>query len=218
MIDNLIIEKAIEEIEVKNLGVTQQFLEIHNIAYVNDKPQITRVDRDNKDEAIVYFNVEGEMFYFTVYVDLKPTVSVRWTGTEPHHSVKFIANSDKHSMEELSALTNLTPSKGVNKGDRKNPANDKVLYKESYILIEPNREADDFDDKLMQLLNYLEQDKKGIEKLIRNANCYISVGSTFHNGNTMLGGFHINAEQIKRMGELNLAIDFDIYADGNFFK
>jgi hypothetical protein len=91
MIENLIIEKAIEEIEVRNLGVTQQFLEIHNIAYVDNKPQIARVDRDNKDEAIVYFNVEGEKFYFSVYVDLKPAISVRWTNTEPYHSIKLVA-------------------------------------------------------------------------------------------------------------------------------
>jgi len=64
----------------------------------------------------------------------------------------------------------------------------------------------------------LEQDKEGIENLIKNARCFISIGSSFHNGNTMLGGFHINADQVKRMSEMNLSIDFDIYADGNFIK
>lgn len=218
MTDNLIIEKAIEEIEARNFGVTQQFLEIHNIAYVDNKPQIARVDRDNKDEAIVYFNVEGEKFYFALYMDLKPVVSVRWVGTEPYHSVKLAVQSETLSMKELSELTKLTPTKGNNKGDRRQPNNDKALWKYSRILFEPNPEADEFEVKLTQLLSYLEQDKEGIEKLIKNADCFISVGSAFHNGNTMLGGFHLNADQIKRMSEMNLSIDFDIYADGNLFK
>jgi len=41
MIDSLIIEKAIEEVEVKTLGVTEQFLEIHKIVYTDDKTRST---------------------------------------------------------------------------------------------------------------------------------------------------------------------------------
>lgn len=40
----------------------------------------------------------------------------------------------------------------------------------------------------------------------------------FHNGNTMLRGTHIDSENIKRMAALNLEIDFDLNAEGKFFK
>lgn len=216
MIDNLIIEKAIEEIENGNLGITEQFLEIHKIAYVDNKPQVARIDRDRKDEAIVYFNVEGEMFYFFVYVDLKPAISVRTTGTEPYHSVKLIAISDQLSMKALSELTTLTPTKGLNKGDRQQPHYGKALR--SFILFEPNPEADEFEDKLTKLLDYLEQDKEGVGRLVKNTRCLIRVWSYFHNGTNMLGGYYVNADQIKRMSELNLSIEFDVYATGNLFK
>ncbi len=41
--------------------------------------------------------------------------------------------------------------------------------------------------------------------------------SPFHNGNIMIGGHHIEKDHIKRISKLNLKVDFDIRADGNFF-
>ena len=218
MTDTLIIEKAIEEIETRTFGVTEQFLEIHKIVYVDNKPKVARIDTNGKDVAIVYFNVENEKFFLAIYMDLAPTVSVREIHTEPYHSVYFRASSDQLSLTELSELTKLTSTGGRNKGDKKRTDNGTgILWKESTIFFEPNPEADEFEDKLTKLLDYLEQDKDGIEKLINNAGGYIQVYSSFHNGNTMIGGHHIHKDHIKRMSNLNLEIDFDISADGNFF-
>jgi hypothetical protein len=49
------------------MGVMEQFLEIHKVVYVNNKPKIARVDRDKENIAIVYFNVEDEKFFLAVY-------------------------------------------------------------------------------------------------------------------------------------------------------
>ena len=214
----VITQKAIEELEAKSLGVTEQFLEAHKIAYIGDKPNIARIDCDNKDEAIVYFHVENERFYFSIYVDLKPNISVRWADTTPYHSVRFRVISETLSVTTMSKLTKLTPSKSANKGDRKKPNNENIIWKESRIEFEPNPEADEFEAKLTKLLDYLEQDKAGVEELVNKAECHIQVWSCFHNGNTMLGGYQINKDIIKRMGALNISIDFDIYAEGNFIK
>lgn len=55
--------KAVEEIELKTWGITQKFMEIHQIIYVNDKPKIAKVDRDKNDgTAIVYFPSKGRDF------------------------------------------------------------------------------------------------------------------------------------------------------------
>ncbi len=218
MTDSLIIEKAIEEIEAKTFGVTEQFLKIHKIAYTDNKPTIARLDRDKNDEAIVYFNIVDEKFFLAIGVEVKPNASVRWINTEPFHSVYFRASSNRLTLAELRQLTNLTSTRGRNKGDKKRPdSGADISWKQSTIDFEPNPEADEFQDKLTKLLNYLEQDKEGVEKLINIAGGYIQVYSSFHNGNTMIGGHHINKDQIKRMSKLNLAIDFDISADGNFY-
>lgn len=38
----------------------------------------------------------------------------------------------------------------------------------------------------------------------------------FHNGNTMLGGPAIDKLSLRRLADLSLDIDFDMYATGNF--
>ena len=99
MTDTSIIDKAVEEIETKTFGVTEQFLSIHKLVYIDNKPKIARVDTDKEDEAIVYLNVEDEKFFLAVYVDTKPNLKVRWTNTEPYHSVYFRASSDTLSLK-----------------------------------------------------------------------------------------------------------------------
>jgi hypothetical protein len=217
MTDNLIIEKAISELQTKSFGTTQQFLEVHEIEYADNKPKVLRVDTDQEDgTAIVYFAIKGEKFYLAVYLDTSPEVAVRHVGTEPYHSVYFRATSETMNFEQLASLTKLKATNGWNRGDNRKFGNS--YHKNSSIHFEPNPEPDEFEDKLMKLLNYLEQDRQGITELVDTANGYIQVATVFHNGNTMLGGHHLDKQIIKRLGALNLKIDFDLYAEGNFFK
>jgi hypothetical protein len=217
MTDSLIIEKATEELEMMSWAITEQFLEVHKVVYFENKPKVARVDREKENLATVYFEVEEEKFFLAVYLQLDPTVLICGVSTEPFHSVYFRASSDKLSMNELSHFTKLTSTGGRNKGDNKNP-NGEIVWKESTIFFEPNPEVDEFGNKLTKLLDYLEQDIDGVEKLVRNAGGYIQVYSCFHNGNTMIGGHQISKDQINRMSKLNLEIDFDISAQGNFYK
>lgn len=218
MTNTLIIEKAIEELRTRTFGFTEQFLEIHTIAYTDNKPLIARVNRDKEDEAIVYFSISDQKFFLAIGVGIAPGASVLWVNTEPFHSVYFRAASNNLSLAELSQLTKLKPTGSKNKGDKKRPGTGiDTVWEQSIIDFEPNPEADDFEDKLTKLLNYLEQDKEGVEKLVNNAGGYIQVYTSFHNGNSMLGGHYITKDQIKRMSKLNLEIDFDISAEGNLF-
>jgi hypothetical protein len=130
--------------------------------------------------------------------------------------VFFSATSETLSFEHLSSLTTLKPSKGWSKGDVKNAG--KSFHRFSSFHFEPNPEPDEFEDKLKKLLDALEEDKKGVLALASQADTLIQVGSIFHNGNTLLGGHYITKENIKRMAALELSIDFDLYAKGNFFK
>ena len=75
-----------------------------------------------------------------------------------------------------------------------------------------------FDNKLKTLLSFLERDATGIKRLVEEAAGLVSVHTVFHNGNTMLGGFHLDKNDIQRLAALDLEIDFDLYAEGNFFK
>ena len=73
MSDDKIIQKAIEEIESKTWGVTQQFLDIHQVVYLGTKPKVERVDLDKGDgTAIVYFPVKEERFYLAIHIETRP--------------------------------------------------------------------------------------------------------------------------------------------------
>jgi hypothetical protein len=92
------------------------------------------------------------------------------------------------------------------------------VHKNSGIRFEPDPGPGEFETKISRLLDFLEGDVEGILKLVELAGGYIQVATIFRNGNTVLGGHHLGKEVISRMARLHLDIDFDEYAEGNFFK
>ena len=218
MSDDKIIQKAIEEIESKTWGVTQQFLDIHQVVYLGTKPKIDRVDRDRDDGmAIVYFPVKEERFYLAIYIETNPEPEVTSIYVEPYSSVYFSAGSETVELEILSGMTSLVPTSVWRKGDPKREGKP-VLHKNNRIMFEPTPGPDEFEDKLKKLLDFLETDKVGVKNLVKKAEGYIQVAMEFHNGNSMLGGAGISKESIKRMSALNIEIDFDLYVSGKTYK
>ena len=217
MKDSLIIEKAIEELKSKTFGATEQFLKVHDVVHVNHKPQALRVDKENSDStAIVYFPVKGEQFFFAVWLDTIPEIKVTGVGTENYNSVYLKVVSDELSFHELSLLTELTPTGGWSKGEMRKSG--RAEYKFSALHFEPNPEPDSFEDKLNKLIDILERHKPGLARLQQHADVLIQVVTVFHNGNTMLGGHHLDKGTLRRIADLNLEINFDLYAEGNLFK
>ncbi|WP_157687301.1 DUF4279 domain-containing protein [Pedobacter psychrophilus] len=215
MTDLQIIELIEKEFKYKTLGATEQYLEIHSPVYSDNQLKVERIDREGKDKLIVgYIPVIGERFYFAVYIDIEANEIIN-IGTEAKNSVYFRADSDKFSLMELSKMTTLESTGGRNKGDERRNG---IFWKESTIFFEPNKEPDEFEDKLNKLLSFLEQDRTGILKLVEKADGYIQIAIEFHNGNTMLGGPHIDKKVIKRMNDLGVSINFDLYVGGKSFK
>ncbi|WP_026955609.1 DUF4279 domain-containing protein [Algoriphagus vanfongensis] len=216
MTDQQAIELLEKEFKEKMLGVTEQYLEIHSPIYTNNKLIVDRIDRDRKNELIIaYLPVLDEKFYFAVYIDTKAK-KVTGVGTEAYHRVYFRATSETLSADELKAMTRLAPTEFWNKGDLRKSGKSNYTFSDFTIL--PNSEPDEFEDKLKKLLDFLEQDKEGIKRLVDNANGYIQVAMDIHNANGMIGGYNIDTEDIRRMNDLKLSINFDLYVGGNGFK
>lgn len=216
MTDQQAIELIEKEFKEKTLGVTEQYLEIHSPIYTDNKLKVDRIDRDRKDELIIaYLPVLDEKFYFAVYIDTK-TNEVTGVGTEAYQRVYFRATSETLSADELKAMTRLAPTEFWNKGEIRKSG--KSSYTFSNFTILPNSEPDEFEDKLKKLLDFLEQDKEGIKRLVDNANGYIQVAMDIHNANGMIGGHNIDTDDIRRMNDLKLSINFDLYVGGNSFK
>ena len=212
---NEIKEKAIREVEQPANELTKQFLKIHDIERKDGIPVINRIDLENEElGAQVYFNVDGEKFYCVIYLDIDPEVQVRWMGTEGCFTVYLGAGENNLTTSQIAKMTSLVPSRSWNKGDKTKTGGKRGFTK---VMFEPNPEADEFEDKLDKLLGYLETDKEGVKKIVELANGCVRVAAIFHNGNTMLGGVCLSVSNMKRLCDLGLEIDFDLYAEGNFF-
>lgn len=81
----------------------------------------------------------------------------------------------------------------------------------------PNPELDSIVHKLEKLLDFLEEDKEGVRRLVAEANGYIQVAMDIHNANGMIGGPFLSRKMVERINNLGLAIDFDLYVGGNLF-
>jgi hypothetical protein len=217
MTNTKIIKKAKEEIEAKLFAVTEQFLAVHEVVLIGNKPKVAGLDTESEDgTAIVYFQIVGEKFYLAIYLDTQPELSIRHVNTEPGHFVYFLATSKNLTHQQLSSFTRLRASRSWNKGDKKEFGN--AFHDYSALLFEPNSEADEFEDKIRKLLDFLEQDRDGTLKLINEAEGCVHIVSHFHNGNTMLGAFHLSKDITRRLANLGLEINFDVYAEGNMLK
>jgi hypothetical protein len=210
MTDNEILRIAINEINEKTWGVTEQFLQIHDVVRENGVPVVARIDKEDADTFIVYFPVAGEKFFWVVKVcGDKPEVSGVYV--EAYNSIVLIAGSETLSGEEIVSLTKLKPLYFRTKGEQYK----KRILQRSFARFEPFIEPDSFENKLSKFVGFLEQDKEGIERLNQNTTTGIQVAIEFHHGNQMLGGPHINAVTLKRIAALNLSIDFDLYTGGH---
>ncbi|AZB30756.1 DUF4279 domain-containing protein [Chryseobacterium balustinum] len=216
MTEQQVIELIQKEFKEKTLGVTKQYLEIHSPIYADNKLKIDRIDRDRTDNLIIaYLPVLDEKFYFAVYIDTKSNEVIS-IDTEAYHQVYFRATSETLSSDELKVMTRLTPTELWNKGDLRKSG--KSNYTFSNLTILPNPEPDEFEDKLKKLLDFLEGDKEGIKQLVEKADGYVQVAMEIHKGNGMIGGHNIDTDNIRRMNDLGLSINFDLYVAGNSFK
>lgn len=215
MNDLQLIELIEKEFKEKRLGVTEQYLEIHSPIYVNDKIKVDRIDRDRMDKLIIaYLPVLEEKFYFAVYIDTNLN-EITNIGTEANIRVYFRADSDKFTLDELAKMTNLKSTRGRSIGDERRKG---IFWKESTIFYEADLNPDEFEDKLNKLLDFLEQDKDGVKCLVEKADGYIQVAMEIHNGNGMIGGPHIDKNVMRRINDLNVSMNFDLYVGGSIFK
>lgn len=212
MTDEQVIQLIEQEFKEKTLEPVVLLLDVHSPIYIDNKLKVDRIYRDRKNETIIaYLPVLNEKFYFSVYINTKAN-EVTAFGTEAYYWFAFVASSNTLSGDELKAMTSLAPTELWSNPDLgKNP------NASSALMIRPNPEPDKFENKLKKLLDFLEQDKEGIKRLVDNANGYIMVGMEFHKGDGWLGRHDIDKDDIRRMSDLGLSINFELLASGNSY-
>jgi hypothetical protein len=211
-----LVSKAVTELLNPSLGVTEQYFEIHDVERLQSIPEPERVTVDEQANlAIVYFKIQGERFRLAVYLQLQPVIIVYNVATENNSRVYLRATSESLSADEIENMTSLQAGEKFSKGDKRTFG--KSIYNYSEVIFEPNPEIDTFENKLDKLLSFLEQDNKGVNLLVDQANAYIQADIDIHFGNGLIGGPLISKENISRICALNLAIEFSQFVTGNPF-
>ncbi|OJJ18775.1 hypothetical protein BKI52_24695 [marine bacterium AO1-C] len=220
-VEHIVAYMARREVKKPSLSLTQQYLEGLEVVFEGTEPKIQRIALDQESNRFeVYFPIKNERFFLVICVNTAPLVQIGWTYIQPGNSVYFAASSDDLTFEELQRITTLRATDGGTKGQlRKNSPDDKFRYKFSHFTFEPIPErAYDMEEKLLQLLDKLETDTQGVQKLAKIADAGINVCQYDYAGFGSINGVSLDKSTIQRLAHLGLDIDFDLYASGDSIK
>jgi hypothetical protein len=210
----LFINRAIQELLNPLFETTVQYLEVLQLEIINGQPAIARVNQTT-EFVWVYFIIKGERFFLVITLTNNDNPKVLGTWVESGHRVYLTATSKSKSYDELASYINLKPLTGWTIGERPNWKGKPNDF--SRIRFEPiENEAYDLNEKLLELLTAIENDRQGILRLTENSAAVISVcRHQYISGNA---GIHFDIETINRLQKLNLPIDIDTYIVGNKLK
>jgi|GEM_PF-2441771 len=206
---------ANKEVHNPTFPFTLQFLSVHEIQFESNLPKVKDliVSGDNKT-ASVYYCVKDEEFFFHVLINInaQSDMYIKWVNVAPYHSCIFRAISDILTIDKIvSRLNILKPTEiWANNCD---PTKQNTKYRNDGFEIELDQSALPFEDKLLALLEYLEQDKESLNSLVEDCTLYIKVLSTFYN-EPLPGGYFLDSLIIEKLNSLNIKIDFVLYISG----
>ena len=206
------IEVANQELLTPKLEVTKQYLAVMKVETSNRIPKLAPINyKASKNICTVYFSIKNEKFFIAVSLKTKPIIEVNWVWIESGHRVYLTATSKELTYKELANLITLQPLTGWSKGDFR--PNKKKKYDFSRISFEPNKnEAYGLEEKLHELLEELDKNRKEVINLSKRTNAFISVcKNQYISANA---GIHLNLKTIKRLQKLHLALDIDTYIYG----
>ena len=114
---------------------------------------------------------------------------------------------------EITANLKVTPSKMYVKGERKNPNFNQISTSNAWILNSPLDIYSPFDEQLDELLSIMHHNFEAFESVCKRYYCEIAVAVYiyFDNGEST-PALHLSIDQIHRLRQLNVEIDFDLYS------
>lgn len=204
---------AQQEILTPTLKLTKQFLAVNHVVFTESVPYIEDIILDTQENlAQVYFPIEEEQYYLVISITLEPQANVSMVAMVPGNRVYFAAKSEVHSLEELLALTSIKPTKMWRKGEKRGN-----LPKHSGFEVRPfEKETGDVEEKLKVLLSILFPFQSDLRALSMKAS--IGIYIAYYGYQKQMWGIYLDEKTIRKLAELNLSVDFDIYASGADLK
>ena len=219
---------ADDEIDHPQWGETKQFLEVNSIEKINNEYVYERYSiindsyryYDYKDapvkiecEIIFYYKITNQHYFFGIGVDIEKKDVTRVFMRNATFCY-LSAYSENMTLEEMAKLTKLKYSSGITKGEEIKRGR-KGYYQCSCIEYKfTDKTSYEIKESLNMLLEELEKDKDGIKELVEKTEASIIICKyQYVSANA---GIEIDRKTIKRLNELGLDINIDMYCEGEY--
>jgi hypothetical protein len=214
MID-IVKEIALKEIKEQSFELTKQFLSVNKLCYKEYVAFIEDVIFKEEDNtAEVYFPIEGESFYFVIYIDLLPSPGLRFMGMSAGNRVYLTVSSEEMNLDELSKGIQLIPKETWRKGEKIPNRNITRYYEDSGMIFElENKKTGEVEDKLINLLKWLEP--LNSEIIVSSKEIYKLIQIVYYGYVDQMHGIQFKSDVINNIAKLNAHLDIDLYASGN---
>jgi hypothetical protein len=214
MIENRIREVALDEIFNPTYELTKQYLKVNPLIYNNGDPVIEDIIINYESKtAEVYFPILDEEFYLVIYLDIEPDVSIRIMNMSAGNRVYLNISSEKLSFAEITKDFLLQPTRFWKKGELMLKRNIEKYYEESGFMFEPNsKKTGEVEKKIDHVLQLLQPFKNKMNELENDASLLIQV--CYYGYKDQMWGIHLEKEMLKKLSDLHLSIDIDLYASG----
>ena len=202
---------AIVEILHPTLAMTEQFLAVNTIVFKEHEPVVADVIlREEEQVAEVYFPIEGERYYFVVYLDVAPQIALRTTGMSAGNRVYFFAKSAELPVDELVAMAGVEPTRTWEKGGKR-----KYIPRHNGFEVRPSlKDTGEVEDKLRTLIGVLLPYTANVHALAAQADVSVGINIAYWGYQDQMWGIHFETDIIQGLAALDLSVDVDLYAGG----
>jgi hypothetical protein len=202
---------ASQEIWQPTFAITKQILSVMQIAMVDGKPIVERLENnDNDDTVTIYFKVANEQFFVAVRIE-KETEKINFVWVQSACKVYFTASSETHTLQQLKAEFYGNQVAGYSMGDAIN--NTKNIHRVSRLNYNLQTSmAFDTEELLQDLVDELDNNKTLFMPFRKSHGCAIIICKyQYVSANA---GLHLNTSLIKKIANLDLLLDIDTYIVG----
>lgn len=186
-----------------------------NITPLKDKSDVTIKNfvEVHEDYFIAFVPIKSKNFYIT-FLFLKNNIEkVIEVNLYPNYDICYSVSSSTLTLEELSNLTSLTPSRKNRMGDKTNSPLF-PFHTSNSLHFEPDcNKPNLFHVKLKKLLTSLKSDTTHIKAVSKKTRCYNIWVTVNFNSDYPLTDLTIDKEDISILEKLGLSVVFDIYAE-----
>lgn len=214
MIIEQIRRAVFNEIAVPQFELTKQYLSVHALVLKEGLPQIEHIEICEREQtAEVYFPIAGEEYFFVVYLDLTPEVSVRFMGIEAGSRVYFSASSSVIDLEELIRGLEQQPTETWQKGTPIPNRRVARSYEDSGFTYEiGDSKSGTADQKIAKLIDML--DSLSLDQVLNSKEIHREIQVVYYGYKEQMNGIHLEPETLMKLAKLNAHIDIDLYASG----